>query len=1560
MIVKKQLATRNELTGDFIPNENTDVLLNFKQTKEDWEQSTQAEAQERTEFTAEGFPRSFLDGIDQDELTVEEELDGSAGFTINGSVTYPTDGDVLEDTKQVANLANGYMTSTSSIPSDGGSARAIGLLFKPTTSDVTAEYTKVIFTQRISSNIGYHIGILDNRLYVRAYDSSNNIIINTYVTSETLSANTWYSIVFYTTTTSCVVYLNGVLRKNFTITGGNTIDYNNPYQLGDMLTGNYRFYGKVRSLWVAGDLIGNDACLAFQQNYFYNYRAIPDSASILTSGFSNYSYDYSLYNNGWGRYGTAVGNYFELTYYGNEIDLYMREYSNGGKAYIYIDDEYIEEIDTYNAVSQISLVGSYTNNFKSTHTIKVYVSEIPVAGDRVYIDYFVIKDTVYYVNTNGFEDLHADEDVETNSKLESIPKGLNRYELDTIPETNIFFSRYCSNEDDDLILTNGIKFSLTEILFDNPTYVLDNASGGYAYTSNAPSSDGGTFRTFISWFKPSSADINSSYGSIVTQRSTTSRGYHVGINNVDAIYVRLYDNTGTTIINYDPASGVGTTLQADKWYCVILTHDSANYEIYLNGSLEDSGTYTGTPDYTSNYFKMGRALTTNSFPFYGQISTFYLKSAYWSFLDVANFLDTALDKTRLLPTHCSLTVTGDWEWKQLYSVFAKEYESISLNDTYELTFKGKDISVSGTKDTDGGTFSWYIDDVLQGAVNTYGSVTGYAPLFSYTGTEFGTKVLKIVNTSGTPIRIGEITFNAGDNLIVDESGKGNDVTLKNYTNCGRDIVDFSRYEFAFDFQKADYPNHIYMELPSSAYDNIGDNVFCGFIFQPPSVGVSDEAIHFIDDQNGANNRLLTMTLGRYISLGYDLIGVTGDFGGGYWSTSGHLDTTHWYFFGTLIDDVNSRIWVMLTDLTDEADLMYFYTNYTGTNYARTNFNTPIINYATSTYYGTFKLDNFIFEGDCTRTPAEILDEVWDNFYCSGADLEAPADVLAVSSLDGVIKLREESLNYFVDGGYYFSKIIDLETLLIGTGKINLSKTIPTGASISNIQTRTSEDPYLTSPTWSSWEDVSDIGIIQSPNRRYMQVRFWLSPTADRSQSPTVTNIQVLDVDPVPFERKAFCYPITYTLLGDKAHVLGDVTNLHQTIENNGANFITFDVPYNSPNNAYIFREIPIRLFDEFYIVKKIEDDRTDKTVKTVYAEAFFYYLGKMPPLREKDFLSTTASNVINYILDGTGWELYQCDITVTRDFSIDNLANCLEMLRNVQALWGGDLVFDNQRKTVSLYNDSGEDNGLLFSYKKNLENTKRIIDTTEIAGRVYVYGEDDLSIAEVNNGLEYVENNMEQFLFPEYYIVSKVINVGYFSDANELLSYANYIKDEYALEKVTYEVKAKDISILETENGDINFNINEIVTVFDEELNIELKTKIVAIDYNILQPYLTDITLSTSRRNLGDEITEFKKYQQRLKRINWATFMRMIRQYLFARIRGTGYVSASYITVNGTPAIGSTGVVTLNNPKSYLNVRASAGLSASIIGSKNHGDSITIVSITTLSASDVWYRITLS
>jgi phage minor structural protein len=355
----------------------------------------------------------------------------------------------------------------------------------------------------------------------------------------------------------------------------------------------------------------------------------------------------------------------------------------------------------------------------------------------------------------------------------------------------------------------------------------------------------------------------------------------------------------------------------------------------------------------------------------------------------------------------------------------------------------------------------------------------------------------------------------------------------------------------------------------------------------------------------------------------------------------------------------------------------------------------------------------------------------------------------------------------------------------------------------------------------------------------------------------------------------------------------------------------------------------------------------------VYAEAIFYNLQKSIPLIEKDFLSSKPSDIIYYILSGTGWELYECDITIERDFSIDGNSNQLEQLRRVQELFGGDLLFNNQKKQVSLLEQRTEDNGVIFAYKKNMEDITKEVDSSELANRVYVYGEDGLNLIDVNDNKSYVTNDISTYV-PQGEIYCKEITISYFTNAEDLLVYANYIKLDYAVPKISYQLKAKDLSVLE--NLDLSYNIGDTITVFDEELDIELLTRIVAIDYNILVPNESEITLSNKVKNIGDEITEFKKHQQRLNKINWLTFMRMIRFYLLTKIRGVGWIQAQNTKFGENVFVGAVGSISLSNPRDFCNVHTLQSLGGSIIGALAHGETFIVQEI---SLDGEWYKINL-
>lgn len=1561
MAIKGEIATRADMNGEFTPTENTDLLFNFKQIPENYSNEIKSVAWEQDSYPADGFPRSFLDGINEDAEDVALTLESSSGFTVSGIYqTSNVSGLFGTSTTKVTNLSICNLTSTGNLTADTGSDRSISLFFKPITADLSG--TATIFTQRISSDRGYHLGILNGRLYTRAYDSSGNYVWNSYVTYETLSTSTWYHVIITHDATRCRVYLNGVKRLDFIHSGG-TIDYIRPYAFGNMLGGGYDFQGYIRSFYVSTYDWESEA-IAFGQTARTDYSGIPSSASINTSGTWSIHYDfYGNYVNDRALRTSSNGSYFELTYYGNKIEPYVRKYSLGGLVDVYIDDVFIEQVDTYSASDNVAMLGSYEQTTKGNHTIKLLYND---TSSYLTIDYFDIYDINYIVGVHGTE-LHLDQYNSWHPKEISFAFGFPRWEIDDNSELGRHYQRYNRGYDSDVVVSKGAFFKTVTTFLNKSIKVLDFSNGG-TVTYDAPTSDGMTQRVFGVWFKPTAVDIASGSHAVCGQRLSSNRGYYLGVNGTSGgIYVRGYDSTGTLILSYDPTTA-DVVLVANQWYFFCLVHDSTNWDIYLNGGLVNSGTYSGTIDYTTNGFKLGTATSTDSFQFYGQVGAFfldYMEDVYWNSTIVENIYDNMFSDVRLYPTCLEVVAYegDDWEYIQETTNNYKYYYSDTLNDSVTLRYTGTYLSLHACKDTDGGVFEIYVDGVLDDTIDLYASARSEDNLVWYYSTSiFHQKTVDImlVNTSGGVIRINEIVTHEGYNHIINDATKENDFLnwysdfTDAYSNTFRDNVLGSKYEFKLVADKADYPDSVGVRIDTTALNGLGDKWFLGGVISPV-VSVTEEIFPLIGHSPGTDNSLIKILYHQDPVTSFtDGVIIDGDFIAED-ERFAYLDPTHYYFIGVLVDDDVDETWLIVFDLTDSVVIVSeTYPFITSTTYPRDTFNNLYINYSYSSAYGSGEIDSFIFEANTEETTATILEKLYTLSYATGADQDTPTNVLTCYNLEPKLTLRKTTQTAYVSTGIYYSRVINIGEL-DGSGKLNICKDLPLGTSITDIQTRTSDDVITDTPTWSSWEDVSDIGIIASPNRKYIQIKFTMNASTDLSKSPSVTSMQIIDVDPVPWERKAFSYPITYTSAGVKEFILSDATNLHQIIELNGANFITFDMPYSSDGTQYITAEKYIRLFDDYYIVRKITVNKASgKAFIKVYAEALFYNLQKSIPLSSWAFYGCSPSTIIEGILANTGWELLECDITISRDFQFEDGANVLEQLREVQKLFGGDLIFDNQKRQVSLLEESTEDNGVIFAYKKNMENITKVTDSTNLANRIYVYGEDNLSIENVNNGLEYVTNDISSYV-PDGTIFCKTVANSYFSDEDQLLDYANYVKHDYESPEITYSLKAKDFSVLQ--QLDLSYNVGDTVTVFDEELEIELSTRIIAVDYNILVPQESEITLSSILRTVGDEISELKKYQDRLRRLSYFTWFNLIKWYLQDRVRTYGWVNAEYVKTSGTVAVGTTGTINLENVKSFTNIRTLASYTGSIVGRLLHGDTITI---TEISEDEDWYKINYS
>ncbi|MCM3536603.1 phage tail spike protein [Priestia endophytica] len=106
----------------------------------------------------------------------------------------------------------------------------------------------------------------------------------------------------------------------------------------------------------------------------------------------------------------------------------------------------------------------------------------------------------------------------------------------------------------------------------------------------------------------------------------------------------------------------------------------------------------------------------------------------------------------------------------------------------------------------------------------------------------------------------------------------------------------------------------------------------------------------------------------------------------------------------------------------------------------------------------------------------------------------------------------------------------------------------------------------------------------------------------------------------------------------------------------------------------------------------------------------------------------TLAQVLQVILQNTGWELGQCYFDELVDIDISNYPTALEAVRNLIANYGAEIefkvIFSNLKivkKVVNVYEKKGNQNtGITFTYKRNLKGLIKTVDRSQIATSVVV------------------------------------------------------------------------------------------------------------------------------------------------------------------------------------------------------------------------------------------------
>ena len=317
------------------------------------------------------------------------------------------------------------------------------------------------------------------------------------------------------------------------------------------------------------------------------------------------------------------------------------------------------------------------------------------------------------------------------------------------------------------------------------------------------------------------------------------------------------------------------------------------------------------------------------------------------------------------------------------------------------------------------------------------------------------------------------------------------------------------------------------------------------------------------------------------------------------------------------------------------------------------------------------------------------------------------------------------------------------------------------------------------------------------------------------------------------------YPEIYNHNGERVAVLKEAFDIIITDEiityDGGEETLEFKIPTLEEKRKYIENEQKVICRGREFITRIVEDTReaNGRLITRVFCEASWYDLGDPEPLNDLQFRDIGPKKVMEEILKNTDWSVGNVEITTPRYFSILEPTSPLKAIREVVQVYGGELEFDTINHKVNLLKQIGKETNILFTYKKNMKEIYRRIDTQGIVTRFYPYGADGLSIEAVNNGIPYVENYSwyDEVGKPrQLRVVTKTDDR--FKNPHHLKQWAEFQLEELCFPAITYEAK---VVILNEEIPDMG----DIVIMYDEDLDIKRQMRTVRREINILEPYKT-------------------------------------------------------------------------------------------------------------------------
>ena len=682
-----------------------------------------------------------------------------------------------------------------------------------------------------------------------------------------------------------------------------------------------------------------------------------------------------------------------------------------------------------------------------------------------------------------------------------------------------------------------------------------------------------------------------------------------------------------------------------------------------------------------------------------------------------------------------------------------------------------------------------------------------------------------------------------DTCFADSSGNNRRAYINKWSGTTASLVDgvFGTYFRMNINNPSTEQTYLKVTNDGSIFANLGERIIVGGWMRPTTYSVGNTYTPILSTRGGTGNPIFYLSLIRgkpRIMLSNSSGSLTLDPSV---TPSFSFENAKWYFIAAVIEPDNKKAWYVVGDKTSGAVWKSSALTFTG-ELNRSCTADLIWGMFNSSYWYAGGFDEWFLDCDSELTADDLMDYFRSSVMANAGDTTGDVDGLTE---ENAVVLRASSGVYPSEG---ILTTAAAECNLGGTGRVSITSEYVSGTTaVSLVETSTSDDLI----TWSPWVAVPADGKLVSPNRAYIRFRVTLT-TTDTSKTPKLVDIRLYDIPKSPYEKIGYSRPVVLDSNGAWEAVLENAYDIVVTGEINGEDTLSFKIPYRDSKRLHIDSEKKIQIVDDIYKVRTVTDskDTEGNSVTEVYAEAVFYDLTFSVMKTEKTFEAEYPEVAMAYALAGTEWNVGTVNVRTKRTWTSSE-KNALSILRNVADLHGGDLVFDCPNRLVHLLTVNGKDSGALFAYRKNMKSIQRVVDTRSLITRLYAFGDDGLTFADINNGKAYVED----YTYTNEVRIS-TLDCSSFTNPYQMKEYTEMRLAQYAKPTISYVLNAMDLSVLTGYEHEA-WELGDYVHVEDKELGISVKTRIVRREYNLQEPWNTVLELSTTLKNLGSSASQW-------------------------------------------------------------------------------------------------------